>query len=96
MSVPGTYHHWKVVPNPEFEGMTPHIMEAVCHDRTPFLTVSCPLCTGQNHIHESQVAKLDPRQLLGVRCQSCMRYTDMRVSMVQGAFAQMRDEGWIL
>lgn len=93
--LPGTRTSWVVVENPEYRGKTPTIIEAMCHDRTPFLTVSCPLCGGANHIHESQIDGLSPATILEVRCQSCRRYTDMRVSMVQAAFGQMRDEGWI-
>jgi ribosomal protein S27E len=85
---------WVVVPNPGYP-KTPRLIEAACHDRTPFLTVACPLCGNSNHLHESQVAALDLHQIIAVRCQSCQRYTDMRVSMVHATFAQMREEGWI-
>ena len=97
MKVPGTHRpHWRLAENPQYAGRTPTLVTAECHDGSPFLTVSCPRCGGENHLHETQFDGLGVEVLvIGMRCAACLRYTDMPLAFIQTAFAEMREAGWI-
>ena len=95
MSVPGTYRHWRVVDNPEYEGKEPTPLTAACHDGSPFLTISCPKCGAPNHLHETLDAGLADDVIVAMRCAGCRRYTDMPLAFVRSAFAQLREMGWV-
>jgi hypothetical protein len=86
---------WTLLDNPEYESMEPRIVEAQCHDRTPFLTVGCPYCKAPNHMHESQFAEVPDGYVIGLRCASCRTPADMPIEFIRGGFVKLRQLGWI-
>lgn len=81
--------------NPAFAGRTPRPLEAMCHDRTPFITIVCE-CGFELHIHESSLAA--SRQFgagLATRCHQCRELLTFPPGLLEDAFQEMRDEGWI-
>jgi hypothetical protein len=83
---------FRLVPNPAFVG-SPRIIDAVCHDRTPFLTVHCS-CGAEMHIHESQIAGLEDTTIASF-CKGCRGLLEFPPGFIAGAFEQMRADGWI-
>ena len=86
---------WVLVENPGFAGKKPRILEAVCHDGTPFLTMQCSFCQEQNHIHESQIEGFQESFELAMRCHRCRIENVTTVAFVREAFSEMREQGWI-
>jgi hypothetical protein len=61
---------WEWADNPAYAGRMPSPLEASCHDRSPFLTITCS-CGAEMHIHETQIAQA-PRGLpMGATCKGC-------------------------
>jgi ribosomal protein S27E len=81
---------WALMPNPNYAGK-PRLMEAACHDRTPFITVFCQ-CGNEMHIHESSIR---PLVEIAARCNGCGELLLFPPDYLPGAFQQLRDEGWI-
>jgi ribosomal protein S27E len=86
---------WVLAPNPVYAGKTPRILEAACHDRTPFLTIRCS-CGNELHVHESQIEAIAAATEIAVRCISCGNPLVFPPGYLAAAFQQLRDEGWIL
>jgi hypothetical protein len=86
--------HWELVDNPGYTG-EPRIMEPVCHDRSPFLTIRCSLCHGPNHLHETQLIGVPNSAELVMRCAFCRGELYVPPPFLREAFAQMRADGWI-
>jgi hypothetical protein len=82
-----------LLPNPAYAGKKPQILDAVCHDRTPFLTICCHACFAAMHVHESQLGP--PELEMAMRCARCRKPTIAEPGELQAAFQRMRDEGWI-
>jgi hypothetical protein len=82
-----------LVPNPGYTG-EPRVMEAVCHDGTPFLTMRC-LCGAESHVHESQVSGVPGDAEIAARCSACRQPIVCPPGFFADAFAEMRSEGWI-
>jgi hypothetical protein len=97
--VPGTYlrRQWVWADNPAYEGKTPRPLTAACHDGTPFLTIACPACSAQGHIHESQIGGISlPLDVeFGFRCPECSVTSIVPAGFFTDAFARMRADGWI-
>lgn len=87
--------NWRLVDNPDWAGRTPTIQQALCHDRSPFITVLCPACGIEGHIHESQIRNAPADVEFGFRCSECRTISIVPAGFFQGAFRQMRDDGWI-
>lgn len=86
---------WTLVPNPGYTG-DPRLLESVCHDRSPFLTLACTKCGEPMHIHETQLAGAPNIATVDTRCPSCSQMAVASVQFFREAFQQMRDDGWIL
>lgn len=85
---------WATIQNPGYEG-EPRIVKAVCHDRSPLLTIRCPWCQKDGHVHESQVAGVHPELIVEARCVQCGNVSEVEMKFLQQAFAEMRADGWI-
>lgn len=85
---------WVLVPNPEFEGVEPRILEPACHDHTPFVTVCCGRCGQDNHVHESQFEGAPEDAEFGMRCAFCRHENVSTIRFFRAAFAHLREEGW--
>lgn len=83
----------RIVTNPDFTG-PPRIIEPICHDLTPFLTVRCS-CGDDSHVHESQTSHLDDDAVVVARCRACGRQSSVHGRFFREAFAAMRAQGWI-
>lgn len=96
MRVPGTRRRWTLAENPAYAGREPTPVEAVCHDGTPFITIQCPRCGADLHMHESQLARL-PEEVttISLGCPTCRGRADAPARMLTEAFADMRRTGWI-
>jgi len=84
---------WELRANPNYTG-APVILRAVCHDRTPFLTVVHD-CGFELHFHEGQLAAVPPEVELASACKGCGELMVFPPGHFQAAFAQMREDGWI-
>lgn len=85
----------ELVPNRAYAGIKPQKIIAMCHDRTPFVTVRCQ-CGSEMHIHES----FDPMAIADAMgamayCRSCREPLEFRPGFFKDAFQRMRDDGWI-
>lgn len=85
---------FELIPNPGYEGQTPRILRAACHDRTPFITVRCE-CGSDMHLHESQTSVVPADDAVISRCLACGRMIVVQSSRFVEAFKQLREEGWI-
>lgn len=85
---------WTLRPNPGFP-KTPRIMHAECHDRTPFITIQCTLCSTPGHFHESQFDDVPDGTTIATRCKGCQIQLEFPIAFIRGAFKRLRDEGWI-
>jgi hypothetical protein len=83
---------WKLVSNPNYAGIKPQIIEVICHDRTPFLTVGCD-CGSLMHVHESQIAGI--RSAIATHCKGCEIPMLFPPLWFADAFQKLRDDGWI-
>lgn len=79
--------------NPAFAGQTPRPLTAICHDGSPFITIRCLTCDGDNHLHETQLAPAG--DVMMVRCQGCRGFMEFPSDELRDGFRQMRDDGWI-
>ena len=84
---------WELQPNPAYTGK-PRILQAKCHDRTPFLTVVHG-CGYELHFHEGQLAGMPKGAEIASRCHRCGEVMVFPPGHFQDAFAQMREDGWI-
>lgn len=92
--VPGTFdRQWVLRPNPAYTG-APRILEALCHDKSPFITISCR-CGGQLHQHESQTAAIPDDTEVASNCPECGALLVFPAGWFSQAFATLRREGWI-
>lgn len=82
-----------LIRNPGYDG-EPRIMEAACHDGTPFLTCRC-VCGEQMHVHESQIAPAWTLFEVEAACHGCREAMIFPAGYFPAAFQRMRDEGWI-
>jgi hypothetical protein len=85
---------WEIVDNPAYAGQTPRRLRAACHDRSPFLTIRCD-CGFDMHLHETQLRSLPADAVIGMPCKGCRELLTFTPGHLQGAFARMRDAGWI-
>jgi hypothetical protein len=85
---------WALIPNPAYAGQTPRIVEAVCHDRSPFVTVRCS-CGSDMHLHESQTDGIPPDAELATTCRTCAQTLVFPPGYFRAAFQRLRAEGWI-
>lgn len=83
-----------LIPNPAYAGRKPRIMEAACHDRTPFITIECQ-CGEQMHLHESQTARVPADAEICTGCKRCGNPLVFPSGYFARAFAQLRAEGWL-
>jgi hypothetical protein len=82
-------------PNPAFARKAPRYLDAVCHDRTAFVSIQCAACAGDLHLHESQADQIPPGYELGSRCPHCAHVMVFPPGFFAAAFQQLRDEGWL-
>ena len=85
---------WTWVDNPAYAGKEPTLLEANCHDGSPFATITCDGCASDLHVHESQIAAAD-QSTIGARCPHCRRVLVFNPGEMESAFAEMRARGWI-
>lgn len=85
---------YEIVDNPDFAGRQPRLLEASCHDGSPFVTFRCR-CGELGHIHESQIQAAPRGSLVVVRCAECEQSGDIRIEDIRQAFWEMRADGWI-
>lgn len=85
---------WVTIENPGYVG-EPRILKSVCHDRSNLLTIRCPWCGKDGHVHESQVTGVHPEVIVEIRCVACGNVSDAEMKFLQTAFEQMRADGWI-
>ena len=88
--------HWGgVFPNPKYAGRTPTPLQPNCHDKTPIIDSVCPECGAKNHLHESQVAHMPRDKTIGLRCSQCRQPMLFQSGVLQAAFAELRNRGWV-
>lgn len=85
---------WVFIDNPAFAGQAPRPLKAACHDGSPFLTIRCD-CGTEMHLHETQVAATPSAARVGTICKGCGRLLRFAPGELAGAFARMRELGWI-
>lgn len=85
-------HGVELVRNPDYAGRKASQLEALCHDRTPFLTVVCA-CKFVLHLHESQTIGI--RSAICSTCKGCGEPIFFPPGFFADAFATLRAEGWI-
>jgi ribosomal protein S27E len=85
---------WVILENPAFAGRKPTILQAACHDRSPFVTIRCR-CGYELHQHESRVAMAPAGAEIAMRCLGCGELLLFPPGFFAGAFATLRQEGWI-
>lgn len=85
---------WELITNPKYAGKAPRIMEALCHDGTPFITIRCS-CDTEMHLHESQIADAPADAEIAAPCKTCREPVIFPPGYFANAFAQLRAEGWI-
>jgi hypothetical protein len=89
-----TETEWVLLDNPAFEGKTPRVLVAQCHDRTPFITIVCN-CGGEMHLHESQTDPIPEDAEIAAPCKTCGKPLVFPPGYFASAFQTMRDDGWI-
>jgi hypothetical protein len=89
-----TSSSWEWADNPAYAGRTPVPLEADCHDKSPFITIVCG-CGGEMHVHETQVARVEPSQGVLAPCKSCDRPLVFEPGWFAFAFADLRRRGWL-
>ena len=92
MSTPA---HFAMVENPAYAGRTPSIQQALCHDRSPFITVGCG-CGELMHFHETQLDAIPLAVVeLAMRCKGCRQTLLFTPGFFRKGFQDLRDQGWI-
>lgn len=86
---------WVLVENPAYAGMEPRILEASCHDGTPFITIRCSECGYDFHCHESQTKTAPADAAIAARCFGCKAVLEFPPGYFAEAFQRLRDDGWI-
>jgi len=84
---------WTLVTNPGITG-PPRPLQAVCHDRSPFVTIVCGGCGFEMHVHETQLPSL-PRTEIVTLCNECGELLEFPSGFLADAFRRLRVEGWI-
>lgn len=86
---------WQIIDNPEWAGRKPRPLKAECHDGSPFITILCPKCGADGHIHETQIQRVPADAEIAFRCSSCGRASIVPPGFFARGFAEMRAKGWI-